>query len=57
MATEKAIQRATGRAPALENRPALQQYIKQMSGEIKKGAAQCDDPGAVHPDRALRAVY
>ena len=36
MAAEKAIQRATSRTPALEGRPALQQYIKQMSGEIKK---------------------
>ena len=51
MATEKAIQRATGRAPALENRPALQQYIKQMSGEIKKAL-----PSVMTPERFTRIV-
>ena len=51
MATEKAIQRATGRAPALENRPALQQYIKQMGGEIKKAL-----PSVMTPERFTRIV-
>ena len=51
MATGKAIQRATGRAPALENRPALQQYIKQMSGEIKKAL-----PSVMTPERFTRIV-
>lgn len=31
MAAEKAIQQATSRTPALEGRPALQQYIKAIA--------------------------
>lgn len=51
MATEKAIQRATSRTPALEGRPALQQYIKQMNGEIKKAL-----PSVMTPERFTRIV-
>lgn len=47
-----AIQKATGRkAMTAENRPSMQQYIKQMEGEIKKAL-----PSVITPERFTRIV-
>lgn len=52
MSVEKAIQRATNRTPATEdNKIVMQQYIKQMSGEIKKAL-----PSVITPERFTRIV-
>lgn len=46
-----AIQRATANAPATNSRPTMQQYIKQMEGEIKKAL-----PSVITPERFTRIV-
>ena len=47
-----AIQKATGgKAMTAENRPSMQQYIKQMEGEIKKAL-----PSVITPERFTRIV-
>lgn len=47
-----AIQKATGgKAMTAENRPSMQQYIKQMEGEIKKAL-----PSVITPERFTRMV-
>lgn len=45
------IQRATANAPATNSRPTMQQYIKQMEGEIKKAL-----PSVITPERFTRIV-
>lgn len=45
------IQRATANAPTTNSRPTMQQYIKQMEGEIKKAL-----PSVITPERFTRIV-
>ena len=45
------IQRATANAPSTNSRPTMQQYIKQMEGEIKKAL-----PSVITPERFTRIV-
>ena len=50
-ATNKMIQTATAKTPAATGKPAMQQYIKQMEGEIKKAL-----PSVITPDRFTRII-
>lgn len=50
-ATNKMIQTATAKAPAASGKPAMQQYIKQMEGEIKKAL-----PSVLTPERFTRII-
>ena len=50
-ATNKMIQTATAKTPAATGKPAMQQYIKQMEGEIKKAL-----PSVLTPERFTRIV-
>ena len=45
------IQTATAKAPAPSGKPAMQQYIKQMEGEIKKAL-----PSVLTPERFTRII-
>ena len=45
------IQRATANAPSTNSKPTMQQYIKQMEGEIKKAL-----PSVITPERFTRIV-
>lgn len=50
-AANKMIQTATAKTPAASGKPAMQQYIKQMEGEIKKAL-----PSVLTPERFTRIV-
>lgn len=45
------IQKATANAPVASNKPSMQQYIKQMEGEIKKAL-----PSVITPERFTRII-
>ena len=49
--TNKMIQTATAKPPANSGKPAMQQYIKQMEGEIKKAL-----PSVLTPERFTRII-